>query len=109
LFPTAVLAVFETFLSPAASEVGMVLTVREREVLRRRSRGGTQVAVARALGISQAAVSDFERSAHAKILGAHVLLASLVGSGVGILRTPAGLRVAYTERSAPRSRRSKGI
>jgi transcriptional regulator len=87
----------------------MVLTVREREVLRRRSRGDTQEVVARALGVSQPAVSAFERSAHRKILGAHTLLASLVGSGIGVMMTPFGLRVAYTERPAPRSRRSKGI
>jgi transcriptional regulator len=46
------------------------LTEKERQVLQLRGKGLTQTDVAQRLGISQAAVSDFEKNARKKIIEA---------------------------------------
>lgn len=51
-----------------------MLTEKEYKVLKRRRRGESQAAIAKALKISQAAVSKFETNAHKKILAAHEIL-----------------------------------
>jgi len=58
-----------------------VFTKKELEVLALRSDGLTQAAVAKRLGISQAAVSTFERTARAKFSDANETLrvAKLLG------------------------------
>ncbi len=45
----------------------MLLTEKEIEVLQLRKLGLTQVEVSKKMGISQAAVSSFEKNAHRKI------------------------------------------
>ncbi|MBR9693389.1 helix-turn-helix domain-containing protein [Candidatus Woesearchaeota archaeon] len=50
-----------------------MLTEKELEVLQRRARGDSQAHIAKALRISQAAVSKFETNAHRKIIEAETL------------------------------------
>jgi transcriptional regulator len=78
-----------------------MLTEKELQVLQRRARGESQQQVARALKISQAAVSKFETNAHRKILEAERLLG--LSSDLGILTRDGlgGRRVAY-KRGEPR-------
>ncbi len=65
-----------------------MLTEKELDILRRRARGERQERIAKSLGISQAAVSQFETNAHRKILEAQRVqeLAKRLG-----LRTEEGL------------------
>ncbi len=72
-----------------------MLTEKELQVLTRRARGESQRAVAKALGISQAAVSQFETNAHKKILEAERLKSIVKGLGIRTERGLAGLRVRY--------------
>lgn len=51
-----------------------MLTEKEFEVLQRRARGENQAQIAKALKISQAAVSKFESNAHKKILEAEQII-----------------------------------
>ena len=52
----------------------MGLTEKEKQVLQLRSKGLTQIEVAKKLEISQAAVSDFEKNAKIKIIEAQETL-----------------------------------
>ncbi len=72
-----------------------MLTEKELQVLQRRARGESQQAIARALKISQAAVSKFERNAHRKILEATLLLSITKQLGITIEEGLAGKRVSY--------------
>ncbi len=74
-----------------------MLTEKELEVLRRRAAGEGQQAIARALAISQAAVSKFETNAHRKILEASQLLALSEKFGLALEEGLAGKRVSYTK------------
>ncbi len=58
--------------------MGVLLTEKEIEILRLRKADLTQIEVAKKLGISQAAVSSFEKNAQRKIDEAHFTM-KLVG------------------------------
>lgn len=62
----------------------MSLTPKELEVLQLRGRGLTQIEVAQKLGISQAAVSQFEKNAIKKILDAQKTLTEAKSLGITI-------------------------
>ncbi len=72
-----------------------MLTEKELEVLRRRARGETQQQIAKALAISQAAVSKFETNSHRKILDAEQLLQASKTVGVATEQGTVGRRVVY--------------
>ena len=72
-----------------------MLTEKELEVLSRRARGEHQKAIARALNISQAAVSQFETNAHRKILEIEKTQEILKELGVKTTKGIGGPRVAY--------------
>jgi transcriptional regulator len=65
------------------------LTDKEITVLRLRSQGLTQHAVADQLGISQAAVSSFETNAHKKLQDAQTMLAFAKHAGITAPPRPA--------------------
>ncbi len=74
-----------------------MLTEKEAAVLRRRAAGESQQAIARALAISQAAVSKFETNAHRKIVEATQLLALTEQFGLTLEDGLAGKRVTYAK------------
>ncbi len=59
-----------------------MLTKKEYEVLKERQQGKTQVEVAELLGISQAAVSNFEKNAKRKIFDAKKTLKIAMDLGI---------------------------
>jgi transcriptional regulator len=66
----------------------MGLTEKEVQVLQLRSQGLTQIAVAKRLKISQAAVSDFEKNAHKKLKDAEEMLAFAKSIDVAVRTSP---------------------
>lgn len=76
-----------------------MLTDREIQVLKRRMRGESQQAIAKSLGVSQAAISKFEKNAHHKILDAEQLLIVAKELGVTTKKTITGRKVTYKERA----------
>jgi len=72
-----------------------VLTDREIQVLERRIKGENQEVIARALKISQAAVSKFESNLKRKILDAEQLLAVASELGVKTRKSVTGKKVVY--------------
>jgi len=72
-----------------------MLTEKELQVLQRRARGESQQEIARALKISQAAISKFETNAHRKILEAQQLLKATQEIGIGTEEGLAGKHVIY--------------
>ena len=72
-----------------------MLTEKELEVLTRRARGENQRAIAKALKISQAAVSKFETNARRKILEADEILALSGRLGIRIEEGIGGKRTTY--------------
>lgn len=72
-----------------------MLTEKELAVIQRRAKGESQKQIARALGISQAAVSKFESNAHRKIIEAEETLKLARRSGAQIEQGATGKRVAY--------------
>jgi transcriptional regulator len=72
-----------------------MLTEKELDVLRRRASGQSQQAIAKALRISQAAVSKFETNAHRKILEAERLRSIVSKLGISTEDGLAGKRVRY--------------
>lgn len=77
---------------------GTMLTEKELAVLQRRARGQSQQAIARALGISQAAVSKFETNAHRKILEAERIRELCKELGITTRAGLAGKQVSYARR-----------
>lgn len=72
-----------------------MLTEREYEIIRRRAAGEGQQQIARALKITQAAVSQFETNAQRKILEAERMRDVLAALGVKVEETFSGKRVRY--------------
>ena len=72
-----------------------MLTEKELDILTRRAHGENQQRIAKALGISQAAVSQFETNAHRKILEAETLRAIVKKLGMTTEEGLAGRRVRY--------------
>lgn len=68
----------------------MLLTEKEITVLQMRNKGLTQVEVATRLGISQAAVSGFEKNAKRKLQDAQETL--LRAKELGLIETTKGVR-----------------
>jgi transcriptional regulator len=64
------------------------LTEKEITVLQLRGQGLTQVEVAKRLKISQAAVSDFEKNAHRKLLDAQEMLDYAKQAGIELQSRP---------------------
>jgi transcriptional regulator len=75
-----------------------MLTEKELEVLRRRSRGESQREIARALKISQAAVSKFETNAHRKLLEAEQVLTISKELGLSVEHGQLQNRINYKRR-----------
>ncbi len=72
-----------------------MLTEKELAVLQRRARGESQQEIAKAFGISQAAVSKFETNAHRKILEAERISALCEELGISVRAGLAGKQVEY--------------
>lgn len=72
-----------------------MLTEKEIDVLRRRARGESQQEIAKSLGITQAAISTFERNAHRKILEAEHALGLAKKLGIKVAEGLGGKRVIY--------------
>jgi transcriptional regulator len=72
-----------------------MLTEKELAVLQRRAKGDSQQEIAKALGITQAAVSKFETNAHKKILEASELFRITETLGLKIEQGQLGSRVQY--------------
>lgn len=72
-----------------------MLTERELDILSRRAQGEDQNTIAKALKISQAAVSQFETNAHKKIIQARQMQETLKRMRVDIVETIAGKKVRY--------------
>lgn len=72
-----------------------MLTEKELAVLQRRAKGESQREIAKALKVSQAAVSKFETNAHRKILAAQEILELSNRLGLDIDEGLAGKRVRY--------------
>ena len=72
-----------------------MLTEREFEVLSRRAKKEDQAAIAKALKISQAAVSQFETNAHKKLLDAQKTLDLLGKTRATLQDSPTGTKVVY--------------
>ncbi len=72
-----------------------MLTAKELEVLRRRARGETQQQVAKALAVSQAAVSKFETNGHRKLIDAELLIRVSKTIGIVTEEGTVGRRVVY--------------
>lgn len=72
-----------------------MLTEKELEVLRRRARGEEQRAIARALNVSQAAISQFETNAQRKIIEMERTQNILKELGVTTTKGIGGTRVTY--------------
>lgn len=75
-----------------------MLTEKELAVLQRRARGESQQDIARALSISQAAVSKFETNAHRKILEAERISELCKELGITTRAGLAGTQVEYGRR-----------
>jgi transcriptional regulator len=75
-----------------------MLTERELEVLLRRASGESQPDIAKALKITQGAVSQFEKNAHAKLASATETLEFLQLKGVRVKDRPIGKKVVYGEK-----------
>ena len=82
------------FIYPCCAKKQM-LTERELDILQRRARGENQKTIARALKISQAAVSQFETNAHRKILEMARTQELLKELGVHTTTGMGGTRVIY--------------
>lgn len=72
-----------------------MLTEKEFDVLLRRARGESQAAIAKALKITQAAVSQFENNARKKIISANDLLETLKQEKITITKGLSGSRVVF--------------
>jgi len=72
-----------------------MLTEKELQVLTRRAHGESQQAIAKALGISQAAISQFETNAHKKVLEAERLTSIVKELGIQTEKGLVGTRVTY--------------
>lgn len=72
-----------------------MLTERELQILQLRGKGRSQAAIAKQLKISQAAVSQFETSAHRKILDMERQLELTAKMGAKTTTGLDGKRVTY--------------
>ena len=72
-----------------------MLTERELDVLLRRAKGESQAKIAKALEISQGAVSQFETNAQRKIASAANTLEFLKTNGVNIVEGQLDKKVVY--------------
>lgn len=72
-----------------------MFTPKEFEILSRRAKGETQAEIARALGMTQPAVSKFERNARRKLLDAQATIDLARKTGATTIDEPTGRRVTY--------------
>ncbi len=82
-----------------------MLTDHELDILRRRAAGESQAQIAKALGITQAAISKAETNAQRKIIDAERYMQLLKTFGVSIEDNISGRKVVYN----PRKRKGGGV
>lgn len=75
-----------------------MLTERELEVLVLRTRGKNQKTIAKELDISQAAVSQFEKSAKDKLIQAEKTRELLGKEGISVIESSIGKKVVWGEK-----------